>query len=181
MIIWLNGTFGAGKTTTAAELVKTLPDSRVFDPEEVGYMLKHVLDSVQVNDFQEWTPWRGLVAETAVQVLNYVGGTLVLPQSVLVEPYWLEIRGALEKAGIPVRHYVLHADHDTLVDRISNAATMPPGVRQWRLDHLTAYRDALPWLTRVAEVIDTTGLTPEQSTELIHSSIAKTPGNPTQL
>ncbi len=39
MIVWLNGTFGAGKTTTAAELQTLMPGARVFDPETVGYML----------------------------------------------------------------------------------------------------------------------------------------------
>ena len=39
MFVWLNGAFGAGKTTTAAELVTLIPDSRLFDPETVGYML----------------------------------------------------------------------------------------------------------------------------------------------
>ena len=39
MIVWLNGTFGCGKTTTAAELCPLIPSSRLFDPETVGYML----------------------------------------------------------------------------------------------------------------------------------------------
>src|SRR5690348_4333585 len=34
VIIWLNGTFGAGKTTTARRLVRRLPNTRHFDPEE---------------------------------------------------------------------------------------------------------------------------------------------------
>ncbi|NEB65771.1 ATP-binding protein, partial [Streptomyces fulvissimus] len=29
MIIWLNGSYGAGKTTTARELAALLPDARV--------------------------------------------------------------------------------------------------------------------------------------------------------
>ncbi|MFI2280325.1 hypothetical protein [Nocardia beijingensis] len=61
MIVWLNGTFGAGKTTTAAELSALLPGSRIFDTEEVGVMLRHVLASQPVPDFQDWQPWRGLV------------------------------------------------------------------------------------------------------------------------
>lgn len=172
MIIWLNGTFGAGKTTTSEGLIKTLPDSRIFDSEDVGHMLRPVLSSVQVSDFQQWTPWRGLVVETAARVLDYVGGTLVIPQTVLVETYWQEIRSGLEQAGIPVHHFVLHADHDTLVNRIEND-TLLPGVRRWRLDHLTAYQNALPWLEREAEVIDTSQLTPDQVTEQIRSSVAK--------
>lgn len=44
MIIWLNGTGGVGKTTTANELVKLVPASRIFDAEEVGGMLMRVTD-----------------------------------------------------------------------------------------------------------------------------------------
>ena len=40
VIIWLNGTVGCGKTSTAAELYPLVPSSRVFDPETVGYMLQ---------------------------------------------------------------------------------------------------------------------------------------------
>ncbi|MEK4047271.1 hypothetical protein NSU18_27040 [Paenibacillus sp. FSL H8-0048] len=36
VIIWLNGTFGSGKTQTAAELHRRIPDSYVFDPENAG-------------------------------------------------------------------------------------------------------------------------------------------------
>jgi adenylylsulfate kinase-like enzyme len=50
MILWINGTFGAGKTSTAAELVRLLPRARVYDPEQVGYMLPHVLTE-PVDDF----------------------------------------------------------------------------------------------------------------------------------
>ncbi|SEC34411.1 hypothetical protein SAMN04489727_3418 [Amycolatopsis tolypomycina] len=39
MIVWLNGTFGAGKTTTAAELARLL-GARTFDTEFVGYLLR---------------------------------------------------------------------------------------------------------------------------------------------
>jgi len=39
MIIWINGTFGAGKTTTACELHKRKPNSTVYDPERFGYVL----------------------------------------------------------------------------------------------------------------------------------------------
>ena len=88
MIIWLNGTFGVGKTTTSKELAAALPDARIFDSETVGVMLRHVLAPlVPVRDFQDWRPWRHLVVETAAQILDYVGGTLVIPPSVFVEEY----------------------------------------------------------------------------------------------
>jgi hypothetical protein len=37
VIVWLNGTFGCGKTTAASELRSLIPSSRLFDPETVGY------------------------------------------------------------------------------------------------------------------------------------------------
>ena len=40
MILWLNGSFGAGKTTVAHELQRRLPDAFVYDPENVGYFLR---------------------------------------------------------------------------------------------------------------------------------------------
>lgn len=77
MIIWLNGTFDVGKTTTSKELAAALPDARIFDSETVGLMLGPVLGSVvPVRDFQDWRPWRHLVVETAAQILDYVSGTL---------------------------------------------------------------------------------------------------------
>ena len=33
MILWINGAFGAGKTTTAGLVTKRLEDAKVFDPE----------------------------------------------------------------------------------------------------------------------------------------------------
>ena len=41
MILWINGAFGSGKTTTAYELHRRLkPLSYVYDPENVGYFLR---------------------------------------------------------------------------------------------------------------------------------------------
>ena len=166
MIIWLNGTFGVGKTTTSKELAALVPGARVFDSEQVGVMLGHVLGSIPVNDFQDWRPWRTLVVETASQVLDYVGGVLVIPQSVLVEQYWTEIRAGLGRAGIPMRHFVLHADRDTLIQRIE-----ADGGSQWRLDHLAAYQRARAWLSREAEVVDTAGIPAPQVAHMIAASV----------
>ncbi|MEV0297571.1 AAA family ATPase [Nocardia sp. NPDC050710] len=165
MIIWLNGTFGAGKTTTATELTTLLPGSRIFDTEEVGIMLRHVLGTEIVRDFQDWQPWRGLVVAAATQILDYVGGALVIPQSVLVHQYWQEIRSGLETASIPVHHFVLHAERDELLRRIETDPTTPNST--WRLEHLDDYNAARSWHRREAHVIDTTELQPRQVAKLI--------------
>ena len=73
VIVWLNGTFGAGKTSTAAELLPRVPNARLFDPEEVGYMLGPNLADRPVSNFQHWEPWRTLVVATAIELVRYTG------------------------------------------------------------------------------------------------------------
>ncbi|HEY9324156.1 MAG TPA: AAA family ATPase [Agromyces sp.] len=163
MIVWLNGTHGVGKTTTSALVQQLIPDSRVFDAEKVGETLMDIRPGLpETDNFQHWPPWRPLVVETARRVLDYTGGTLVMPMTVLVEPYWREISDGLAHHGIPVRHYVLHADQATLRRRIEGDMVLGPS--QFRLQYLDPYAEAFrTWLQDEAEVIDTTELTPAQA------------------
>ncbi|HEY2058896.1 MAG TPA: AAA family ATPase [Amycolatopsis sp.] len=170
MIVWLNGTHGAGKTTTSALVQQLIPDSRVFDAEKVGETLMDITPGLPAtDDFQHWPPWRPLVVETARRVLDYTGGTLVMPMTVLVEPYWREISAGLAGHGIPVRHFVLHADQDTLRRRIAGASPVPSS---FRMQYLEPYAEAArTWLHREAEVVDTTELTPAQAARQIADSV----------
>jgi hypothetical protein len=84
-----------------------------------------------------------------------------MPMTVLVEEYWREISAGIAAHGIEVRHFVLHADQDTLRQRIEADTTGPPG---WRLSYLQPYAEAAhTWLHDEAEVVDTTGLTAAQA------------------
>jgi hypothetical protein len=163
VIVWLNGTHGAGKTTTGALVQQLIPHSRVFDAEKVGETLMAITPGLPATDnFQHWPPWRQLVVETARHVLDYTGGTLVMPMTVLVEEYWREISSGLAHHAIPVRHFVLHADHDTLRQRIEDDLVLGPS--SFRLHHLESYAEAArTWLHGEAEVVDTTHLTPGQA------------------
>ncbi|GAA4607629.1 hypothetical protein BJY16_006429 [Actinoplanes octamycinicus] len=171
MIVWINGTHGVGKTTTSALVQRLLPDSRVFDAEKVGETLMDITPGLPATDnFQHWPPWRPLVVETARQVLAYTGGTLVMPMTVLVERYWLEISAGLAGHGIPVRHFVLHADRATLRGRIEAEHRIPS---PFRLRHLEPYAEAArTWLHAAAEVVDTTHLTPGEAAERIAAAVS---------
>ncbi|GAB4000760.1 hypothetical protein GCM10029992_33850 [Glycomyces albus] len=100
MIIWLNGTYGAGKTTTSKLLAEMLP-ARVFDSEHVGMMLRPIIGDIPCKDFKEWKPWRGLTIETARQVIEFTGDKLVIPQTVLQREYWDELVAGFAEHGIP--------------------------------------------------------------------------------
>jgi hypothetical protein len=162
VIVWLNGTHGAGKTTTSSLVQQLIPDSRVFDAEKVGETLMDITPGLpETDNFQHWPPWRPLVVETAHRVLDYTGGTLVMPMTVLVEQYWREISSGLAHHAIPVRHFVLHADQETLRGRIARDDPIPS---PFRLKYLELYAEAArTWLHGEAEVVDTTDLTADQA------------------
>ncbi|MFF2652364.1 AAA family ATPase [Streptomyces sp. NPDC058045] len=171
MIVWLNGTHGAGKTTTADLLRQLLPDSRVLDAEKVGETLMDIKPPLPwTGNFQHWASWRPLVVDTARRVLDHTGGTLVMPMTVLIEPYWREISAGLAQHAIPVRHFVLHADQETLRARIDGDTDLGPS--QFRLDHLEPYAEAArTWLHAEAEVVDTTHLAAAEAARRIAEAV----------
>jgi hypothetical protein len=169
VIVWLNGTFGAGKTTTAHELASLL-GARTFDTEFVGYLLRTAFPE-PAGDFQHLPLWRPLVVENTARVHEHAG-TLVIPQTILIEAYAREIFDGLAERGIPVAHFVLHASAAELRRRIS-ADTADPPARQWRLDHVDRYGDALPWLRRSATLVETGGKTPFEVAREIASVILR--------
>src|SRR6476469_4831459 len=61
MIVWLNGSCGAGKTSTAGELLDLIPGSVLYDPELIGRGLRRLLPPKrlgEVDDYQDLPSWR---------------------------------------------------------------------------------------------------------------------------
>ncbi len=161
VLIWINGTFGAGKTTTARSLVEQRPALRLFDPEWVGYMLTSNLQGIAIDDFQDLAAWRQLVPVVARHLTEISGQHLVAVQTVLSEAYWHELRGGLAAEGLEVFHVVLDADPDTLRARIL-ADAEERSAQEWRLDHLPLYAASRAWLLDAADlVVDTASLGPD--------------------
>ena len=70
MIGWLNGGFGFGKSSVSAEVLGRRPDFMLFDPEEVGFMLRSSVNASS-GDFQDLPVWRELVVETGARLLAH--------------------------------------------------------------------------------------------------------------
>ncbi|RSO03866.1 ATP/GTP-binding protein, partial [Streptomyces sp. WAC 06725] len=182
MIVWINGAFGAGKTTTARELIDLIPNSTLFDPELIGAGLTQLLPAkrlAEVGDFQDLPIWRRLVVDTAAAMLAELGGVLVVPMTLLRQDYRDEIFGGLASRRIAVRHVLLAPAETILRERIADREVppdLPDGeirVRQWSYDHIEPYHAALAgWLTADAHPVDTSALTPYEAAVRIAAAVS---------
>ncbi|AEY87799.1 ATP/GTP-binding protein [Streptomyces hygroscopicus subsp. jinggangensis 5008] len=180
-VVWINGAFGAGKTTTARELIELIPNSALFDPEVLGGALTHLLPPkhlAEAGDFQDLPIWRRLVVDTAAAMLAELGGTLVVPMTLLRQEYRDEIFGGLAARRITVHHLLLAPAETILRERIAEREIppdLPDGeirVRQWSYDHIEPYRTALAsWLTADAHPVDTSDLTPYETAVRIADAV----------
>ena len=127
VIIWINGGFGAGKTTLAEELHRRLPDAVVYNPEDVGLMLWKWMRPN--GDFQHLPSWRELVVATALSLRRHHADTLIVPMSLIRDAYRAEILGGLAEAGEEVLHVFLEADAGVLRERLNARVTHPD--REW--------------------------------------------------
>jgi predicted kinase len=118
VLIWINGAFGAGKTTLAEELHRRLPEALAFDPECVGQILREWVPSPETGDFQDIPLWRKLVAEFALGMSADYGRTLIIPMTLVNRAYREEIFGLIDKAGEHLLHVFLEVPPEELRRRI---------------------------------------------------------------
>ena len=80
MIIWLNGAFGSGKTSCAYELKRRIPNSYVYDPENIGYFIfKNIPYGMRKNDFQDYEQWRIFNYSILKEMYRSYSGTIIVP------------------------------------------------------------------------------------------------------
>lgn len=175
MIVWINGTFGVGKTTTARALHERT-GWRLFDPEHVGYLLAANLRDLEFDDFQDLPPWRTLVPIVADEILRHTGSTtMVAVQTVLVQEYWDELTVGLAARDLPTFHVVLDCGDPELRRRIEDDEDEAQA-RQWRLDHIDDFEQARPWLTASADLlVDTSTRTPDEVAQLVEHATRAAP------
>ncbi|MDR1329695.1 MAG: AAA family ATPase [Oscillospiraceae bacterium] len=120
MIIWINGAFGAGKTTCAYELHRRLTGSYVFDPEHIGYFFfKHFPKTMRRGDFQDYALWRSFNRDMLELIYKEFAGVIIVPMTLTDPGYFDEIIGSLRRGGADVRHFILAAGRDTLRHRLN--------------------------------------------------------------
>jgi len=129
MILWINGAFGAGKTTTAFELHRRIPNSFVYDPENVGYFIrKNAPEQFSKGDFQDIPLWRKMNYEMLAMLSHQYDGIIIVPMTVVNKEYYDDIIGKLIQNGFDVRHYILYASEETIMKRLKKRSIGKPDI-----------------------------------------------------
>jgi len=135
MIIFLNGPFGVGKTTTAQLLVERLPHAMVYDPEIMGSYLHYLLQTIDpVADFQDYGLWRTLTVEVARLLRVTYDRTLIVPMTITRQDYYADILHGFQQLDPQVVCVRLLASMEVLHARIE--ASDDAQARGWRFDHM---------------------------------------------
>lgn len=140
MIVWLNGPFGVGKTATAHELLLRWPGSHLFDPEEVGFLLRRVLPTgLQTEDFQDLPLWRELVLRLIDTTAKAHPAPLIVPMT-LVHPAYFEALVPVLRQSHTLFHFALLARPETLYQRL---AARGDGPDSWPAQQISRCLQAL--------------------------------------
>jgi len=127
MILWINGAFGAGKTSAAYELHRRLPNAFVYDPENAGYFIrKNSPESFSRGDFQDIPLWRKMNYEMLKLLKSQYDGIIIVPMTIVNKNYYDEIITKLISDGEAVKHFILYASKDTIVKRLKSRSIGRP-------------------------------------------------------
>lgn len=164
MIIWINGAWGAGKTTTAVELHQRLENSFIFDPEEAGfYINKTIPKALKKNDFQDFKEWRQINTQMIKLLASEYKGTIIIPMTLIKQEIVDEIIGSLKAEGYLINHYLLETNSEMLHKRLSKRFESQTSWARSRID------EAIEGLERLSDIktINTNDRSIEEVVDLI--------------
>lgn len=169
MIIWINGAFGAGKTTTAYELHRRISGSYVYDPENAGYFLrKNMPKRLWKNDFQDHEAWRAMNVSMLQTLSREFQGVIIVPMTIVNPQYFDEIIQRLRDEHVDIRHFALLASKETLLKRLRSRGD---GQQSWPAQQIERCISSLS-----LEMFQTHLYTDQLTTEEIINQIAQACG-----
>ncbi len=167
MILWINGAFGVGKTETAKELHRKIPNSYIFDPENAGgYIHANIPEILKRGDFQDFPMWRSINFEMIRYLAEHFDGTLVIPMTITNRMYYDELVGKLTEM-FDVQVFLLCAERETILSRLISRGELENGWAAQQIERcLTAFENDIP-----GEKIRTDRIGIEEVAEMILSMI----------
>jgi hypothetical protein len=172
MIVWIDGAFGSGKTTLVAELHRRWPEALVFDPEQIGLVLREIVE-VPTDNFQDLPLWRTQVAAMAIGLVEEYGRPLLVPMTLVEAGYAEEIFAAVRARGISVQRVYLDVPADELARRVSGRMHAPgdpqreASVTNWAIAQIERCAAARALLPPDVLMLDGRRPTPELAAEVL--------------
>ena len=166
MILWLNGAFGAGKTSVAEGLCRRLPGAFLYDPENAGQFLRQNLPQTLCpwEDFQDDPLWRQFNGALLGRLAREYNGPVIVPMTVTEPGYWAELTALVPPEDLHA--FVLWAEPETLLSRLRGRGEPP---ESWPVRQIE--RCCRDLKTMPGQVIPTDDLTVEQVISIIMSNI----------
>lgn len=122
MIIWINGSYGVGKSTIARELHKLNPESFIFDAESVGNAIRDNMPKQLFNGyiFEGYDLWFKTIVELLKAINKQYKGDIYIPMTLVYPDSFDKIANPLREEGITLYHVLLEANYEIIHDRILN-------------------------------------------------------------
>lgn len=124
MIIMINGAFGVGKTSVAGALLNTIENSMLYDPEEVGFMLRNIVtneimkEAEKTGDFQDLELWKVLTVKVAESLKTTYNKTLIVPMTIYKKENFEYILNGFKQMDIDTYHFCLLGQEETIYERL---------------------------------------------------------------
>lgn len=120
----INGAFGVGKTTIANTLQNEIEHSMIYDPEEIGYMLRNVIPidikrtESTTGDFQDLELWKELTVDVAKRLITKYKINLIVPMTIRKIEYFHFIYNGFKSIDDQTHHFCLSASKETIYERL---------------------------------------------------------------
>lgn len=120
----INGPFGVGKTTVSNELLNEINNSMIFDPEEVGFMLRNIIPidikllEATAGDFQDLKMWKELTVIVAKLLVEKYKKHLIVPMTIRNVEYFQYIFEGFKRIDQDTFHFCLIAKKETIFKRL---------------------------------------------------------------
>jgi hypothetical protein len=177
-VVWLNGGFGVGKTTTAALLAgreEIGPEPVVHDPEIVGMALaRSVPKAFRPPDFQLLPMWFEAVVGTVAWLDERADGAVIVPMTILDPERWDRLRATADRRGVDLATVFLSATPEVLTGRIRGRPD-GEGDHDWCLRHRDAAAEAEDALA-VDLVVVTDERSPVEVADIVVAHLGDRPG-----
>jgi deoxyadenosine/deoxycytidine kinase len=175
MIVMINGAFGIGKTTVANHLESILENSMIYDPEEVGTLVRQITAKVRngtedTNDYQDIELWRTLTIQVGDALYKKYKRHLIIPMTLANIDYFRGIKQGLAQIDADLHHFCLMGSTQTIHARLKKRGHE---LGSWPFEQTKRCLEAFK--SPEFEVkIDTENKTPEDIAVFIHSYLGTT-------